>query len=65
MIVMYNLVIGILVMLASGKIGSYASVIGPTFGRYAKVSVFTFGACVTAVSGTIYIVWHVFRLGLD
>lgn len=65
MVVMYNLVIGILMMLASGKIASYASALGQTFGRYTKVSVFTFGTCVTVVSGTMYLVWHVFRIGLD
>jgi len=37
MIVMYNLIIGILVMLGSGKIASYAAKLGEKFGRYVKV----------------------------
>lgn len=64
-IVMYNLVIGVLVMLASGKIASYAAKLGQTFGRYTKVSVFTFGSCVTVVSGSAYLAFHVLRIGVD
>jgi hypothetical protein len=64
-IVVYNLVIGVLVMLASGKIASYAGRLGQTFARYIKVSVFTFGSCVTAVSGSVYLAFHVLRIGVE
>ncbi len=64
-IVLYNLVIGVLVMLASGKIASYAARFSVKFGRYTKVSVFTFGSCVAAVSGSVYLAFHVLRIGLD
>ena len=64
-IVLYNLVIGVLVMLTSGKIASYAGRLGERFGRYAKVSTFTFGSCVAAVSGTVYLAFHVLRLGVE
>ncbi len=65
MIVMYNLVIGILVMLASGGISNMAAKIGPTISRYAWVTVFTLGACITTVSGSVYLFVHVLRLGVD
>ena len=62
MIVMYNLVVGILVVLASDKIASFASPLGTKVKRYAKVSVLTFGSCVTALSGFIYVVFHWLRM---
>lgn len=58
MIVMYNLVVGILVVLASDKIASFATPLGTNVKRYAKVSVLTFGTCVTALSGFIYVLFH-------
>lgn len=53
-IVCYNFVIGVLVMLASDKIASFTLLLGQKTARYAKVSVFTFGSCVAAISGSIY-----------
>jgi hypothetical protein len=64
MIVVYNFVIGILVMLASEKIASAAKSLGARTQRYAKVSVFTFGSCVAAVSGSVYVVFHLLRFGV-
>lgn len=65
MIVIYNLIIGVLLMLASDKIASYARRLSDTFGRYARVSLFTFGSCVAVLSGTMYLAFHIFRIGLD
>lgn len=62
MIVVYNLVIGILVMLASDKIASFATPLGAKVKRYAKISVLTFGSCVTALSGSIYLLFHWLRI---
>jgi len=64
MMVTYDIIIGILLMLASGKIGSYATVIGPKFGRYTKVSVFTLGSCILGVAGPLYLAFYVFHLQL-
>ena len=65
MIVVYNFVIGVLLMLASDKIASFAERLGKRTQRYAKVSVFTFGSCVATVSGSVYLAFHVLRLGAD
>ncbi len=65
MIVTYNLIIGILMMLASGKIASYAGHLGQRFGRYTKVAVFTFGSCVTAISGPFVVAVLVLRPGME
>ena len=54
-IVTYNFVIGVLLMLASDKIASFTRRLGYKMNRYAKVSVFTFGSAVAALSGSIYI----------
>ncbi len=62
MMISYDIVIGILVMLASGKIGSLATVVGTKFGRYTEVSVFTLGACILAISGSLYLTFFVFNL---
>jgi hypothetical protein len=68
MIVMYNFVVGVLVMLSSEKVGSYAGAFNNAYRerivRLTHVSVFTFGSCVAALSGFIYIAWHIFRWGL-
>lgn len=58
-IVGYNFAIGVLVMLASGKIASFTSRLGSKVSRYAKVSVFTFGSCVAVVSGSVYVAFHI------
>ena len=67
-IVVYNFVIGILVMLSSDKVATYAGVLSrrhcETIIRLARTSAFTFGATVAALSGTIYVVFHLLRIGL-
>ena len=67
-IVVYNFVIGILIMLSSEKVAAYAGFLNPshrqTITRLAHTSVFTFGAAVTFLSGLVYIAFHLLRIGL-
>ena len=62
MMITYDIIVGMLLMLASGKIASFATVIGPKVGRYTKVSVFTLGSCILAISGSLYIMFFVLQL---
>ena len=64
MIVLYNLVIGILILLASDKIGSIAKRLNDTVGRYVRISTYTLGSCISLLSGSIYVVFHVLRIGM-
>jgi len=64
MILTYNLVIGILIMLASPQLASFAGRIGPRLARYTQVSSFTFGAAVAALHGTLSIVFLV-TIGIE
>lgn len=68
MIVSYNFVIGVLIMLSSGQLAAYAGHLNKSYSakltRLTRVSTFTFGACVAFLSASVYIAWHVFRLGL-
>jgi len=68
MIVLYNLVIGILIMLSSEKVAILAGNIsrsrGQSITRLTQVSTFTFGASVTVLSGSIYLLFHVLRIGV-
>jgi hypothetical protein len=68
MIVLYNLVIGILIMLSSEKLASLAGLLNKSgtakIARLTKVSSFTFGASVAALSAGIYISFHIFRIGV-
>jgi len=64
-IVVYNLLIGILLVLASDKIAAAAKFLGTRTQRYAKVSLFTLGSCIAAVSGSVYIAFHVLRIGIE
>ncbi len=56
-IVIYDLIIGILLMLASEKIGSFAKRLGAKASRYLKLATFTFGGCVTAVAAFGCMLW--------
>ena len=65
-LVSYNLVIGILLMISSEKIGVY---VGYFLGAYrekvnrlARISVFTFGSCVAVLSVSILIGGHLLKL---
>ena len=69
MIVVYNFVIGVLIMLSSDKIASLAGNVSGAFGsrvtRYTRVSTFAFGTTVAVLSGLIYLLFHVLRLGVE
>ena len=66
--VVYNLVIGVLVMTSSEKLGVYAGLLGKAhqarLQRVTQVSAFAFGACVAVLSGAIYLFFHILRLGV-
>jgi len=68
MIVLYNLVIGILIMLSSEKVAILAGNIsrsrGQSITRLTQLSTFTFGATVAVLSGSIYLLFHVLRIGV-
>ncbi len=68
MIVLYNLVIGVLIMLASEKLAAFAGSINRDhtvkITRYTQVSTFTFGAVVAALSGFIYVAFHLLKIGV-
>ncbi len=67
-IVVYNLVIGVLVMLASQKLAAYAGYLNTAnrtkIVRLAHVSTFAFGACIAVLSAFIYVAFHVLRIGV-
>ena len=68
MIVVYNLVIGVLVMLASEKLGSFAGYFNAAHRakivRLTRVSTFAFGACAAVLSAGIYIAFHALKIGV-
>lgn len=63
MIVVYNFVIGVLIMLSSEKLGVYAGHINKAYGtriaRLTRVSTFTFGACAAFLSGSVYLAYSI------
>ena len=67
-IVSYNFVIGVLVMLSSQKLATYAGNVNKPnrtkIVRLTHVSTFAFGACVAGLSGIIYLVFHVLKIGV-
>ena len=68
MIVMYNLVIGVLVMLSSEKLGAFAGHLNKThrskIARITRVSTLTFGSCVAVLSAGIYVAVYILRIGV-
>ena len=68
MIVVYNLVIGVLIMLSSEKIASFAGNLSrmrhDKIARITQVSTFAFGACVSALSAAIYLAFHLLKIGV-
>ena len=68
MIVMYNFVIGLLLMLSSEKIAAFAGHINRSYSqkvtRLTRLSTFTFGAAVAGLSAAIYILFHLLKLDL-
>lgn len=65
-IVAYNFIIGVLLMIASEKIGVYAGYFGGAYrekvSRFIKIGALTFGACASVVSLIAYIGGHLLRL---
>ncbi len=68
MIVTYNLVVGVLIMLASPQIATLTGYASRThrviLKRYTQIGTFTVGAVWALLSGFIYVAWHIFRIGL-
>ncbi len=67
-IVLYNFVIGLLLMLSSEKIGTYAGYLikfsREKAVRLTHLATFTFGMCVATLSAAIYVFFHVLRIGV-
>ena len=66
--VIYNLVVGVLLMLSSDKIGMYAGYISRSrshlVSRLSKVTAFSFGACITVISSMIYVLFYLLRMDI-
>ena len=66
-IVVYNFIIGVLVMIASEKLGVYAGHIvrwrSVGAARLTQVGTFTFGACVATISGGVYLFFYLLKIG--
>lgn len=66
-IVVYNFIIGVLVMIASEKLGVYAGHMirfqRVRVTRLTRIATFTFGACVATLSAGIYLAFYVLKLG--
>jgi hypothetical protein len=65
----YNFVIGVLLMLASQRTARYVAVLGmgakAKVERYTHVALRTFGQAVAALSGSIYVIFYLLRLGVN
>jgi hypothetical protein len=65
-IVSYNFVVGVLLMLSSQKVASFAGYVNKGYRtqivRFTDLSTFTVGATWAALSGTIYLLFHVLRI---
>ena len=65
-IVVYNFIIGVLVMTSSEKLGVYAGHLSRPWrvqaARLTRIATFTFGACVAILSGGIFLFSHLLRL---
>jgi hypothetical protein len=63
MIVTYNLVVAVLLMLASARVASIAGILGGSRAvlvkRYVEVAVFTFGAVVTCLMSALLITFFI------
>lgn len=64
--VVYNFIIGVLVMIASEKLGVYAGQAirfqRVKVTRLARTATFTFGACVATLTAGIYLAFYVLKL---
>lgn len=65
-IVVYNFIIGVLVMIASEKLGIYAGHLVSSHrvraARLARLVALTFGACIAVLSAGIYLAFYVLKL---
>lgn len=65
-IVVYNFIIGVLLMLASEKIGVYAGAFTGAYkekvSRLTHIGILTFGTSVTILMAVIFLAFHLFRL---
>ena len=64
----YDFIVGVLLMLASDRLGTYAGLINKSrrvqIVRLTSVSTFTLGASVAALSATIYLLFYILKLGV-
>jgi hypothetical protein len=64
----YNVIVGVLVMLSSEKLGVYAGYLNKSrrekIARLTRVSTLAFGACVASLSGFIYVAFHMLKIGI-
>lgn len=67
-LVIYNFVLGVLVMLSSEKIAVIAGHVSlsyeTTIRRITYLSLFTFGLCTAVLSASIYVAFHLLRIGV-
>lgn len=65
-IVVYNFIIGVLVMISSEKLGIYAGHVmrfrRVQTARLTRIGTFTFGACVATVSLGVYVASYILKL---
>lgn len=63
-ILTYNFIVGVLLMLASEKVGAYAGhFMGPYkqgISRATRIGIFTFGGCIAFISFGVYIAAYFF-----
>ena len=68
MIVLYNFVIGVLIMLSSDKVAAFTGYFNKSYRarvvRLTRVSTLAFGACVAVLSGSIYVAFHVLKIDI-
>ena len=67
-IVVYNFIIGVLLMTSSEKLGAYAGNAipgGERVTRFTRLSIFTFGAAVAVLAASVYIAFDWLRIGID
>ena len=67
-IVVYNFVVGVLMMLSSEKIailaGHFNHSHGARISRITYITLFTFGSCAAVLSASIYVAFHWLRIGV-
>jgi hypothetical protein len=65
-LVVYNFIIGVLVMIASEKLGVYAGHLAGSHrvraARLTRLVTFTFGACVAILTMGVYLAFYVLKL---